>query len=149
MRRNLGGGYLLNNKGYFYAKEKEGSYPLRTGIDRVMTTDFDQDGDMDYVAGNFGLNSQLKTSVDYPIGIYAKDYDNNGSVDPILSCYDEGKRAAETLFNDYHKQNHVKIKIVRIKLNMGPAKTTNIRWKTGIVVNSLSSFLIWETTSFF
>ncbi|MDG1028368.1 MAG: VCBS repeat-containing protein [Flavobacteriaceae bacterium] len=53
--------------------------------------DFDHDGDMDYVAGNFGLNSQLKTSVKYPIGIYAKDYDNNGSVDPILSCYDEGK----------------------------------------------------------
>ena len=46
---------------------------------------------MDYVDGNFGLNSQLKTSVDFPIGIYAKDYDNKGSVDPILSCYDEGK----------------------------------------------------------
>tara|TARA_B100001057_G_scaffold140891_1_gene140624 strand:+ start:1814 stop:5134 length:3321 start_codon:yes stop_codon:yes gene_type:complete len=57
----------------------------------IHQADFDQDGDMDYVAGNFGLNSQLKTSVDYPIGIYAKDYDNNGSIDPILSCYDEGK----------------------------------------------------------
>ncbi|MGB2313311.1 MAG: VCBS repeat-containing protein [Flavobacteriaceae bacterium] len=57
----------------------------------VAKADFDQDGDMDYVAGNFGLNSQLKTSVEYPIGIFAKDYDKNGSVDPILSCYDEGK----------------------------------------------------------
>ena len=57
----------------------------------IAQADFDKDGDMDYVAGNFGLNSQLKTSIDYPIGIYAKDYDNNGSVDPILSCYDEGK----------------------------------------------------------
>ena len=57
----------------------------------VAQADFDQDGDMDYVAGNFGLNSQLKTSVEYPIGIFAKDYDKNGSVDPILSCYDEGK----------------------------------------------------------
>ena len=42
-------------------------------------------------AGNFGLNSQLKTSLEHPISIYAKDYDKNGSVDPILSCYDEGK----------------------------------------------------------
>ena len=57
----------------------------------VAQADFDQDGDRDYVAGNFGLNSQLKTSVEYPIGIFAKDYDKNGSVDPILSCYDEGK----------------------------------------------------------
>jgi hypothetical protein len=39
---------LFNNKkGYFYAKGKEGSYPLRVGIDRVMTTDLDQDGDRD------------------------------------------------------------------------------------------------------
>ena len=57
----------------------------------LAQADFDQDGDMDYVAGNFGLNSQLKTSVEYPICIFAKDYDKNGSVDPILSCYDEGK----------------------------------------------------------
>ena len=57
----------------------------------IVQGDFDQDGDMDYVAGNFGLNSQLTTSIEQPVSIYAKDYDNNGSVDPILSCYDEGK----------------------------------------------------------
>ena len=39
-----------------------------------------------------------------------------GNVNPIgeRSCYDEGKRCAETLFMDYHKQNNVKIKIIRI-----------------------------------
>jgi len=39
-----------------------------------------------------------------------------GHVNPIgpRACYDEGKRAAETLFIDYHKQNKVRIKIVRI-----------------------------------
>ena len=45
-----------------------------------------------------------------------------GHVNPIgeRSCYDEGKRAAETLFINYHKQNHVKIKIVRIFNTYGP-----------------------------
>lgn len=45
-----------------------------------------------------------------------------GNVNPIgeRSCYDEGKRAAETLFIDYHKQNKVKIKIVRIFNTYGP-----------------------------
>ena len=45
-----------------------------------------------------------------------------GNVNPIgeRSCYDEGKRAAETLFVDYHKQNNVKIKIVRIFNTYGP-----------------------------
>jgi UDP-glucuronate decarboxylase len=45
-----------------------------------------------------------------------------GNVNPIgiRSCYDEGKRCAETLFMDYHRQNQVKIKIVRIFNTYGP-----------------------------
>ncbi|MFZ5429272.1 MAG: UDP-glucuronic acid decarboxylase family protein [Bacteroidota bacterium] len=45
-----------------------------------------------------------------------------GNVNPIgeRSCYDEGKRAAETLFIDYHKQNRVRIKIARIFNTYGP-----------------------------
>ncbi|WP_458628885.1 UDP-glucuronic acid decarboxylase family protein [Winogradskyella sp. PC D3.3] len=45
-----------------------------------------------------------------------------GNVNPIglRSCYDEGKRCAETLFMDYHKQNEVDIKIIRIFNTYGP-----------------------------
>lgn len=45
-----------------------------------------------------------------------------GNVNPIgiRSCYDEGKRCAETLFMDYHRMNHVKIKIARIFNTYGP-----------------------------
>ncbi|MBQ7762306.1 MAG: SDR family oxidoreductase [Flavobacteriales bacterium] len=45
-----------------------------------------------------------------------------GNVNPIglRSCYDEGKRASETLFMDYHRQNGVRIKIVRIFNTYGP-----------------------------
>jgi UDP-glucuronate decarboxylase len=45
-----------------------------------------------------------------------------GNVNPIgiRSCYDEGKRCAETLFMDYHRQNDVKIKIIRIFNTYGP-----------------------------
>ncbi len=45
-----------------------------------------------------------------------------GNVNPIglRSCYDEGKRCAETLFMDYHMQNDVNIKIVRIFNTYGP-----------------------------
>ncbi|MBC3845187.1 SDR family oxidoreductase [Winogradskyella echinorum] len=45
-----------------------------------------------------------------------------GNVNPIglRSCYDEGKRCAETLFMDYHNQNEVKIKIIRIFNTYGP-----------------------------
>ncbi|HTJ78979.1 MAG TPA: UDP-glucuronic acid decarboxylase family protein [Rariglobus sp.] len=45
-----------------------------------------------------------------------------GNVNPIgiRSCYDEGKRVAETLFMDYHRQNQVDIRIVRIFNTYGP-----------------------------
>ena len=45
-----------------------------------------------------------------------------GNVNPIgiRSCYDEGKRCAETLFFDYHRQNAVRIKVVRIFNTYGP-----------------------------
>ena len=50
-----------------------------------------------------------------------------GNVNPIgiRSCYDEGKRCAETLFMDYHRQNKVKIKIVRIFNTYGPRMHPN------------------------
>lgn len=50
-----------------------------------------------------------------------------GHVNPIgeRSCYDEGKRASETLFMDYHKQNNVKIKIIRIFNTYGPRMHPN------------------------
>lgn len=50
-----------------------------------------------------------------------------GHVNPIgeRSCYDEGKRAAETLFINYHKQNNVRIKIIRIFNTYGPRMHPN------------------------
>lgn len=53
--------------------------------------DFDNDGDTDYVAGNYGLNHRFHASKAEPFTIYAKDVDNNGSMDPLLFCYDQGK----------------------------------------------------------
>ena len=50
-----------------------------------------------------------------------------GHVNPIgiRSCYDEGKRAAETLFFDYYRQHHVDIRVVRIFNTFGPNMATN------------------------
>ncbi len=50
-----------------------------------------------------------------------------GNVNPIgpRSCYDEGKRCAESLFVNYHKQNQVKIKVVRIFNTYGPRMELN------------------------
>ena len=57
-----------------------------------------------------------------------------GHVNPdgIRSCYDEGKRAAETLFFDYHRQHGVDIKVIRIFNTYGP----NMRGDDGRVVSN-------------
>ena len=50
-----------------------------------------------------------------------------GNVNPIgiRSCYDEGKRAAETLFFDYYRQNNVDVKVIRIFSTYGPNMNVN------------------------
>jgi enediyne biosynthesis protein E4 len=53
----------------------------------LAATDFDGDGDVDLVGGNLGLNSQLKTTATQPLQFYIKDFDNNGSIDPIMTYF--------------------------------------------------------------
>ena len=49
--------------------------------------DLDNDGDIDYVLGNFGLNSLIKVKQERPIKIYSKDFDGNGSYDFIPTVF--------------------------------------------------------------
>jgi enediyne biosynthesis protein E4 len=57
----------------------------------LEVADFDKDGDMDFIAGNLGLNSTLKTSKERPVKMYVADFDNNGSMEQILTHYIQGK----------------------------------------------------------
>jgi enediyne biosynthesis protein E4 len=57
----------------------------------IIPADVNNDGKMDFIAGNCGLNNQFKASVDFPITIYASDFNNDSSLDPILSYYIQGK----------------------------------------------------------
>ena len=57
---------------------------------RIAPADLDGDGDTDYVLANFGWNAQFKASVSEPVSLYAKDFDSNGSIDPILAYYVNG-----------------------------------------------------------
>ena len=54
--------------------------------------DFDNDGDIDYVAGNLGLNSYYKASPEEPVMVYSSDFDQNGSIDPVLVHYLQGEK---------------------------------------------------------
>ncbi|WP_460673945.1 CRTAC1 family protein [Larkinella ripae] len=53
----------------------------------LVAADFDRDGDMDYIAGNLGLNSLAHASDKEPLRVYAKDFDNNGFYDAIPTVF--------------------------------------------------------------
>lgn len=80
---------------------------------RIASSDIDNDGDIDFIVGNHGLNSRFKASVDEPISCYINDFDNNGSIEQIVSIYNEGKSYPLVLRHDLIKQlPHLKKKYV-------------------------------------
>ena len=53
--------------------------------------DIDNDGDMDYIVTNFGLNTKYKPSVERPVQMFYSDFDNNGKMDVVEATYSGGK----------------------------------------------------------
>ncbi len=60
--------------------------------------DIDGDGDKDIVAGNLGLNNHYYKSAKYPLKLFAKDIDGNGSIDPIVAYYRKDTNGEKKLF---------------------------------------------------
>ena len=57
----------------------------------LKCVNLDNDPELEIIAGNYGLNSQLIATKDQPLINYYADFDQNGSVDPILTCYNGGE----------------------------------------------------------
>ncbi len=79
---------FINHAGVF----KEADIPNSTGLwQTVCTTDVNGDGLMDILAGNWGHNNKLWSGKNGPVKLYVKDFDNNGSVEQVMTYTVDGK----------------------------------------------------------
>jgi hypothetical protein len=56
----------------------------------IRAADLDQDGDIDFIVGNLGLNSHLVATQDQPAHLYGNDFDRNGTYEQVMTCFRPG-----------------------------------------------------------
>jgi len=111
--------------------------PVKTIKTNVMGT-LNMLGLAKRVKARFLLSSTSEVYVDPEIHPQSEDYRGNVNPIGIRSCYDEGKRVAETLSFDYHRQNNVDIRVARIFNTYGSRMLENDgRVVSNLVVQSL------------
>lgn len=82
---------FINDGGKF--KDQTDAYisqPSNGWWNEIASADFDNDGDVDFILGNLGLNAQIRADKETPSRLYYSDIDNNGSIDPVQTSFVDG-----------------------------------------------------------
>lgn len=88
---------VFYNDGKKFVKQKNRSLDKSSGLwNAIKVIDIDQDGDLDMVGGNWGLNTRLRATSAQPLKVYLKDFDNNGREEAIVTLHHDG---VETVFS--------------------------------------------------
>ena len=79
---------FIQEGGKFVDKTADAALDKSNGWwNRIEPGDLDNDGDIDFVVGNHGLNSRFRASVDRPVCMYVNDFDQNGTIEQIVCTY--------------------------------------------------------------
>ena len=73
------------------ASDKYISFPSSGWWNKILVSDFDKDGDEDFVLANYGSNGQLSATEKEPVQLYSCDIDGNGTIDPVLTSFIQHK----------------------------------------------------------
>lgn len=109
----------------------------------IKAADIDGDGDIDFIAGNLGLNSRLKAGEKEPITIYANDYNNDNFVDPVMTYYIQGEEHLLPLRDQFIEQIRSAYKIFPYYNNYAQAKVSTV-----LKQKDLQGALILKATTF-
>ena len=79
---------FVNERGKLIDKTDESVLQLTNGWwNRIKAADLDNDGDVDFVVANHGLNSRFKASEQKPLSMYINDFDKNGTIEQIICTF--------------------------------------------------------------
>lgn len=96
---------ILLNDGKKLTKQLNNNLENTHGFwNTIKVSDFDNDGDLDLIAGNWGLNTRLKASIKQPITLYELDWDNNKQLETILTYYYNGEETTLASKEELSKQ---------------------------------------------
>ncbi len=82
--------FFHNERGSFTEATLTGIADKSGWWNSLAAADFDKDGDIDYLAGNLGLNTRYRATAKEPLCIHGKDYNKDGRIDPVMSYYLQG-----------------------------------------------------------
>lgn len=92
---------FINHHGTFTKKiltDKKGWWNF------ILPVDINNDGNIDLIAGNLGLNTRLKASQKEPVRLYYNDFDDNGTKEPVITYYVDGREIPFATIADLEKQ---------------------------------------------
>jgi enediyne biosynthesis protein E4 len=123
----------------------------------IVTQDVDRDGDLDLIAGNQGLNTQMRASFEQPVTLVYDDFDKNGSIDPIVNHFIQGVSypyptrdelmeqvpSFKKRFTDYRSYSKATLKEVLTEEEITAAKKLNVtELRSCIFLNEKGKFTL-------
>ncbi len=98
--------FFKNNAGTFVNITAQSGLSSSLGAwNSIVAGDFNKDGLTDYVAGNLGLNSFYRASEEFPVNIYAKDFDGNGVTESIVTVFLKDKNGIKKEFPAFNRDD--------------------------------------------
>lgn len=97
---------LKNEQGKFVnITDSTGLAAFKGSWNSLAAGDFNNDGLVDYVAGNIGMNSFYRASEQYPVKVYADDFDKNGTTESIVTVFIPGEKGAIAEFPAFNRDD--------------------------------------------
>ncbi|WP_242535681.1 VCBS repeat-containing protein [[Muricauda] lutisoli] len=95
---------FLNNGEQLLSQKNNGLEHTNGWWNAIELADLDNDGDLDILAGNWGLNTKFNASIEKPVTLYINDFDDNGSIETVVTHYHGNRETAFASKDELAKQ---------------------------------------------